>query len=92
MVHVSLYAMYVFLIFYERVYTGSTTGLKDSSCSGLCSAGYHCYEASISPTQLECAVLERKGTFDPSLAIPAKKLQPLVSCFTERLLSILLCM
>lgn len=32
-----------------------------SSCSGHCNPGYHCYEASISPTQLECAVLQVSG-------------------------------
>jgi hypothetical protein len=53
-------------------YTGATAGLKDSACSGLCQAGYHCDAASISPTQLECAVLRRTGTFDGSIGAKAK--------------------
>jgi hypothetical protein len=60
-------------------HSGSTAGLKDSSCSELCSPGYHCPEASTSPTQLECAVLARTGTFDSSIAVAAKALQPVVS-------------
>jgi hypothetical protein len=58
--------------------TGSTAGLKDSSCTGLCNPGYHCPEASTSPTQLECAVLARTGTFDSTIAVAAKALQPVV--------------
>jgi hypothetical protein len=60
-------------------FTGSTTGLRDSACSGVCAAGYHCPEASTSPTQLDCAVLARSGTFDASIAVPAKDWVTLVS-------------
>jgi hypothetical protein len=46
----------------------------DSSCSGLCSPGYHCGEASTSPTQLECAVLLRTGLFGATVGVKAKNL------------------
>lgn len=36
---------------------GATKGLTSSACSGICSAGYHCPEGSISPTQLQCGIV-----------------------------------
>ncbi len=41
--------------------SGATKGLYDSSCTGICAAGYHCNDASTSPTQLECAVFAQQS-------------------------------
>ena len=51
---------------------GDTTGLTESKCSGLCSAGYYCTAGSTSPTQNLCPAGRfcLAGTGDPLSANP----------------------